>query len=228
MISTNWKIGILLAITFASTGFTQCPTGSTIGVCNSYAFLECQLQFNRATLLSSDAYWHDPDLMRYGLENLYITRSASGLYGMCSSYSKFLQCLGGNITCMDPDKLSCIEGIRLSKSRDYLGVFEQLRYLCGGGLPIYLRNEDCITDVFKNANSTFVACRNRWRQYLSLDPANSCYLAQDFIYSCYQSTFSAACGPEAGWFGCEYARTEVIFVHRQCPLSCIMNPASTG
>jgi len=130
---------------------------------------------------------------------------------------------------MDPDKLSCIEGIRLNKARNYLSVFEQIRYLCGGGLPIFLRNEECVTNIFKSENSTFVGCRNRWEQTTSIDPTNTCSYARDFIYDCYQSTFSDACGAEAGWFGCEYARTEVIFVHPQCPLSCLLHPApSTG
>ncbi|XGW21291.1 hypothetical protein V3C99_004331, partial [Haemonchus contortus] len=193
--------------------------------CDNY--LICQNNLNNALNLTNPQPWFYPEEFRHKVEQYYQNQGALGLRTVCKAFRQFKGCMG-------PEYSQCINAgyfvtasVPIFESYQFVSIFNQMHYVCGGGFQIYMNNDDCMSKTWSGTTGDQLnACRYKFEKGSDADPNEAqavIYMANTYL-SCFKDQFKEVCGldsRDSQFWGCEYARVNVFTRFPQTNVDCV-------
>ncbi|KAK6055596.1 hypothetical protein COOONC_06900 [Cooperia oncophora] len=131
--------------------------------CDSYLF--CQNNLNNALNLTNPQPWSDPEGFRHKIEGYYQNQGITGLRTVCKAFRQFKGCMGADyMSCVNPGHF-VTAGVPIFESYQFVSVFNQMHYVCGGGFQIYMNNDDCMSKAWSGSTGEQLnACRYKFEK----------------------------------------------------------------
>ncbi|KAK6760351.1 hypothetical protein RB195_021720 [Necator americanus] len=213
----------VLTLLLGLSGYINAQTTRPPPTCDYY--MTCQTALNNELNLTNPQPWFYPEEFRNQVEKYYQQQGPTGLRTVCKAFRHFKGCMGNEYSaCMTPSYF-VTASVPTLKSYQFVSTFNQMHYVCGGGMQIYMDNEDCMSSTWGGETGQQLnACRYNFEQKSDVAPDNACFLANTFS-SCFEQQFQQGCGVNARdtqFWGCEYARVEVFTRFPQCDISCVL------
>ncbi|KHJ98053.1 hypothetical protein OESDEN_01966 [Oesophagostomum dentatum] len=213
----------VLTLLLGLSGCISAQTTKAPPTCDNY--LNCQLALNNELNLTNPQPWYYPEEFRNKVEIFYQQKGATGLRTVCKAFRHFKGCMGNEYTpCMTASNF-VTASVPILQAYQFLSTFNQMHYVCGGGMQIYLDNDDCMSATWSGAlGEQLNACRTSYEQKSDVAQDNACFLANT-LTACFEQQFLQGCGQnskDAQFWGCEYARVEVFTRFPQCDISCVL------
>ncbi|VDL71457.1 unnamed protein product [Nippostrongylus brasiliensis] len=190
-------------------------------------------------------------LLLVQIEKFYQQKGVMGMRTVCKAFRQFKGCMGAEYsTCMIPSYFATAS-VPILQSYQFVSIFNQMHFVCGAGLQIYLNNEACMSQAWSGETGNMLnACRYKFE--MSSNAATSsqdvflnasdgranaivtircvivmsfhlCSLANTYT-SCFEQQFQQSCGTssrDSQFWGCEYARVNIFTRYPQCDVSCV-------
>ncbi|CAI5454578.1 unnamed protein product [Caenorhabditis angaria] len=201
-------------------------TGVEAGVdCDSSKYYSCQATLNSALNIFDTQPWYDPENYRYEVESYYQKQGVDGIRKVCRAFREFKQCMGDQYAiCMTPVHFVSLSATTLN-AYQFVGLFNQMHFVCGAGLQTYLSNEDCMSNSWKGENGAALKqCRMDYEVTSDLDFNQACTQANKYLI-CFENLFKQQCGDksnDAQFWACEYSRVNVFTRYPQCAARCVL------
>ncbi|KAK5986392.1 hypothetical protein GCK32_000367 [Trichostrongylus colubriformis] len=194
--------------------------------CDSY--LICQSNLNDALNLTNPQPWFSPEEFRHKVEQYYQNQGAFGLRTVCKAFRQFKGCMGAEYSsCMSAGHF-VTASVPIFETYQFISIFNQMHYVCGGGFQIYMDNDDCMSKAWGGETGNQLnACRYKFEKNSdasSEDAQTVKYLASTYL-SCFEEQFKETCGVnsrDSQFWGCEYARVNVFTRFPQTDVGCVL------
>jgi hypothetical protein len=143
-----------------------------------------------------------------------------GFKKICSSGSKLVTCVGRRQmdTCMNISHLIEL-GLTQKQAYTHFVIWTGLRYECTKGFKVLYENFDCIANVGRRQNATFVKCAADLDKKIKRDPKNYCKYIQQFV-NCEVKPFANKCKPEVATTICQTIQAELKPILPKCQIKC--------
>uniref|UniRef100_A0A0N5C961 Salivary secreted protein n=1 Tax=Strongyloides papillosus TaxID=174720 RepID=A0A0N5C961_STREA len=191
--------------------------------CKTSVLSQCLATFDRALNITILYPWNDASAFRDIVESYYEIQSTSGLRKVCKAFRELRGCMGTNYTsCINPAYFAVYADVGLSNAYNFVKVFNQLHFVCGGGFPSYINNDQCMTQTWSANRRHLRDCRFKFELQSINNPEDACYYGGEMI-QCYEAYFNAGCNyqrADAAWWACEYARGDIFTRFPHCSISC--------
>ncbi|CEF59453.1 Domain of unknown function DUF19 domain-containing protein [Strongyloides ratti] len=191
--------------------------------CSTSTLSKCLTTFDRSLNITILYPWNDASRFRDLVESYYEVQAVNGLRKVCKAFRELRGCMGLYYTsCINPAYFAAFADVDLSNSYHFVKVFNQLHFVCGGGFPSYINNDDCMTQTWKNNRKNLRDCRLKFEIQSLNNPDDACYYGGQMI-QCFEAFFDSGCNyqrPDAAWWACEYARGDIFTRFPQCSISC--------
>ncbi|VDD88264.1 unnamed protein product [Enterobius vermicularis] len=187
--------------------------------CDNAKFNRCQNDFNKELGLQADANFHHVDVLQSGITELLNKPLDEGLLKLCRARSMFYQCLSSSYrNCMN--RFNFLQhGLSVENATSFVQIFDELEFMCNGGLLQSVQKWDCIVQNSATADPLLVDCRNSFLNASLHDPDNICSQVETLML-CYRAPFYISCGEDVAWWSCEQVRVAAN-IDDYCPhLSC--------
>lgn len=155
----------------------------------------------------------------------------TGLRTVCSAAQQFKNVLARDYErCMRPLELmrnddGTATNVTRTMAYNYFSAMTGFDFTCGVGFGIFVNEGNCIPNVYQNSSESLQQCRNNFNYELTNgDRKMMCSYVQNLM-TCYSQVFGT-CGQMGQYYGCEFARTPLIFNYAQCngpATNCMVN-----
>ncbi|CAD6185593.1 unnamed protein product [Caenorhabditis auriculariae] len=165
--------------------------------CDSTTYVLCQQDLDSTLDYGDSQPWYNPEAFRTKVESYYQSQGVNGIRKVCKAFREFKQCMGGNYTvCMSPTHFVSLSATPLN-AYQFVGLFNQMHYICGAGLQTYLANENCMSSTWKgDSGDQLNACRTAFEQKSDTNPDQAC--SQGNLYlTCFENKFKSGCGDKS-------------------------------
>lgn len=173
--------------------------------CDDISFNMCQHNFNHYLSITSEADFNNVDTLVQEIRNLLKLGVEGGLLRLCQARSLFYQCLGTRYT-------SCMSrfhflghGQNLTAATAFVQVFNELEFMCNGGLLQSIQKWDCIMQNAATTQNSLDKCRQDFLNQTQYNPSSICDAAEKMML-CWREPYYSLCGREVAWWSCEQAR----------------------
>jgi len=143
-----------------------------------------------------------------------------GFKKICMSGAKFGKCLGLQQmkVCLTVEHLVEL-GLKKEQAIGYYVIGRTLGFECTKGYKVIMDNWDCIANVEKRYNSTFIKCGQDFEKKVKQDPKNVCKYTQGLV-NCDTKPYTEKCKPEVSRTVCQVF--QVIFkpLLPKCQIKC--------
>jgi len=162
----------------------------------------------------------DPMEYAKALQAILAKYGKIGFKKICATGAKFGKCLGRqqSATCMTVKHLMEL-GLTKRQAIIYIVIGRELQFECTKGFRIYYDNFDCITNVQKRSNETFVKCQQDFDKKIKQDPKNVCKYSQQLV-NCDVKPFAEKCKPQVGATVCQTFQVVFKTVLPRCQIKC--------
>jgi hypothetical protein len=162
----------------------------------------------------------DPAEFSKALQAIMEKYGKIGFKKICTSGAKFGKCLGLRQAkvCLTVEHLVEL-GLKKEQAIAYNVILRTLAFECTKGYRVIYNNFDCIANVGKRYNSTFIKCQKDFEKKVKQDPKNVCKYAQTLV-NCDVKPYIEKCKPEVGRTVCQVF--QVIFkpLLPKCQIKC--------
>ncbi|WKX89420.1 hypothetical protein Q1695_008798 [Nippostrongylus brasiliensis] len=197
--------------------------------CDKYII--CQNNLNTALNLTNPQPYFYPEEFRNMIEKFYQQKGVMGMRTVCKAFRQFKGCMGAEYSsCMIPSYFATAS-VPILQSYQFVSIFNQMHFVCGAGLQIYLNNEACMSQAWSGETGNMLnACRYKFEM-----SSNAATNSQDVFFlantytSCFEQQFQQSCGTssrDSQFWGCEYARVNIFTRYPQCDVSCVLRSSA--
>ncbi|PIC18348.1 hypothetical protein B9Z55_024273 [Caenorhabditis nigoni] len=198
--------------------------------CDSTVYMECQADLNKALSIADPQPWFDPENFRKEVETYYQNQGETGIRKVCKAFREFKVCMGDQYAnCMSPVHFVSVSASPFN-AYQFVGLFNQMHFVCGAGLQTYLSNEGCMSQTWKgDSGQALRQCRLDYEVTSDVDATQACTLANKYLI-CFETQFKNNCGDKSNdsqFWACEYSRVNIFTRFPQCAARCVL-PYSGG
>ncbi|CAO4385439.1 unnamed protein product [Caenorhabditis nigoni] len=198
--------------------------------CDSTVYMECQADLNKALSIADPQPWFDPENFRKEVETYYQNQGETGIRKVCKAFREFKVCMGDQYAnCMSPVHFVSVSASSFN-AYQFVGLFNQMHFVCGAGLQTYLSNEGCMSQTWKgDSGQALRQCRLDYEVTSDVDATQACTLANKYLI-CFETQFKNNCGDKSNdsqFWACEYSRVNIFTRFPQCAARCVL-PYSGG
>uniref|UniRef100_A0A1I7T7A7 ShKT domain-containing protein n=1 Tax=Caenorhabditis tropicalis TaxID=1561998 RepID=A0A1I7T7A7_9PELO len=193
--------------------------------CDSTTYLECQTDLNKALSIADPQPWFDPENFRKEVETYYQNQGPDGIRKVCKAFREFKVCMGDQYAnCMSPVHFVSVSATPFN-AYQFVGLFNQMHFVCGAGLQTYLSNEGCMSQTWRgNSGQQLTQCRLDYEVTSDVAAEQACTLANKYLI-CFETQFKNSCGDksnDAQFWACEYSRVNIFTRFPQCAARCVL------
>uniref|UniRef100_A0A914BWI8 Uncharacterized protein n=1 Tax=Acrobeloides nanus TaxID=290746 RepID=A0A914BWI8_9BILA len=182
--------------------------------CDVATLTTCQNNFQTLTGIDLRRPWQE---VRRAIENGYAGLNDTNFRMVCRGFYELGGCMRENFyACYNIPYLVQNNSLALQDAYNYLSIFLQSHFTCAAGFNVFLQNEGCFLNAWRTHRTTFDICYNLYETQIVANLGNPdsrtlCALGSSFK-TCIELIFDSACGGllDSIWWGCEYARVNVI------------------
>ncbi|EGT30576.1 hypothetical protein CAEBREN_15414 [Caenorhabditis brenneri] len=193
--------------------------------CDSTIYFECQNALNKALSIADPQPWFDPENFRKAVETYYQNQGPDGIRKVCKAFREFKVCMADQYAnCMTAVHFVSVSATPLN-AYQFVGLFNQMHFVCGAGLQTYLSNEGCMSQTWQGAQGQqLTQCRLEYENTSDIAAEQACTLANKYLI-CFETQFKNSCGDksnDAQFWACEYSRVNIFTRFPQCAARCVL------